>query len=373
MNIILVHEIVKKILHIRSAAFTAALFYVSREAHFYNNYWISAGFQHGVMTFFVLSTIFFYIVFIQREKKLYYIASFVCGMLALISHVQALILPLLVFLVSFMCQNHKNQLSLQKVLYKTLPFCLIELPFILRLLYLVEFHSSSKLMFSLYKFYKFDFSINRLFINMAWYINETFNSSLELVLCSTLILFTLFFSNAKRKAFCSLIWFLVGTMTFIFSMEHFFGYFLSLSLVGLSISVTLGVISLYEKIKVSKNIVIISLCAFLTINSYIECRSTLRQVIDREREVRSFYSYLGENFSSFPPKSLLYIKNCGMDTLWLIGHKYGIKLYYGDAIEIFFLGVTKKIPAGCKEIYYFNYHGKKLKFLRKTIEKDGDL
>jgi len=361
-NCFLVYGIAERLLKRKDVALVASIFYASRGAHFTAVYWI-AGFQEICMTFFVLCSVLLYLLYIEKKNKTLYISSLICSLFALMSKETSIILPLLILLIEIhRGQKFKISQNLKTLIYRISPFCLITLIYISRLFLIHAMISSGA--------YKMKFSLDLLFQNLAFYITNSFNNTFEIFILSMLILVAFLEIENRKCSLLSVIWFFVGLLPFIFLERHSYPYYLSLSLVGLSVLLSIGVKYCYDRVTLSRYVLTLILLVIFIISASgsINAKENLSAITIQEKTACNILSDLKDNFSYFPDGSLIYIRNSDERMYWALGFGSAIRLYYGNNISIYFEGVTNEFPTKYSQIYYFNYDNDTLSFICKSEE-----
>jgi hypothetical protein len=360
-NCFLVYGIAERLLKRKDVALVASIFYASRGAHFTAVYWI-AGFQEIGMTFFVLCSVLLYLLYIENRSKSLYVSSIICSLFALMSKETSIILPLLILLIEiYSSQKFRIDQNLKTLIYRISPFCIITFIYISRLFLNHAMISSGA--------YKMNFSLGTVVQNLAFYITNSFNNSFEIFILSVLILIAFLEIENRKCSLLSVIWFFVGLLPFIFLEEHSYPYYLSVSLVGLSLLLSIGVKYCYGKVTLSRYVLTPILIAILIISASgsINAKENLSAITIQEKTACNILSNLKDNFSYFPDGSLIYIKNSDERMYWALGFGSAIRLYYGNNISIYFEGVTKELPT-YSQIYYFNYDNDTIYFIEKSEE-----
>jgi hypothetical protein len=159
---------------------------------------------------------------------------------------------------------------------------------------------------------------------------------------------------------------------FIFLQYHPTAYYLSISLVGLSFLFSAGVKYYYDKFSVSKYVLPpILVIIFMTFAHYnVKNKEYLADLIAHEKVANNVLTYFKNNFPTFPPDSLIYIKNSDIEMNYALGGVSGIKILYRDNISVYFEGVSKKLPMKYNQTYYFRYDPNKatIQFVKKSNE-----
>jgi|SRR5271157_1610525 len=85
LNGILVFSIIRTLLDRTGPALMAALIYVTSGTLFMSVYWISAGFNEEGTAFFMLSSLYLYLLYLKKGNRLFYISSIAVSVMALMS------------------------------------------------------------------------------------------------------------------------------------------------------------------------------------------------------------------------------------------------------------------------------------------------
>ena len=352
LNNCLVYEIARRLTKKRELAFITSLFYVTRGAHAQSIYWIAAGYQELGMAFFVLCSILLYLQFIHHKNKLYYLSSLMCSIFALLSKESSLILPLLIILIDIYVNGINTSFDLKTLLLKAAPFLIVTMLYFARVYIIVNIAAGGY-----GGFYKMNFSLYTLWENILFYITHSVNTSVETFMACILISLAVLKGENRKYTIFSITWFFIGVLPFVFLEAHSRPYYLSVSLVGFSLLLSIGIKYLYEYFHSVRHMLTLAfvficiLCVRVNIinNQYIKN-------IDRyEKFVSNFLSNLKHSFPSFPNGSLVFIKDTNRSIFWLLSGGAVIRLNYENNISVYFEGVSEKLPVKYTQIYYFHY------------------
>ena len=348
-NNFLVFEIAEKLTQRKDLALIASIFYASRiKIHFFPVYSISAGFQETGMAFFMLCTILLYLLYCKERNVLLYISSLICSLFAALSKETSVILPALIFLLEmYLCTLNIKQ-HLRKITLRLIPFCIPTMIHISRL-YLI----SSKFIEGAYSV---GFSLHALVDNMIFYLTNPINQRFESFIVLIIFLTAFIFEN-RKYTIVSLAWFFIGLSPFLLLRHHASGYYLSISLFGFSLLFSSGIKYYYDKFSVSKYVLPpILVIIFMTFAHYnVVNKEYLADLIAQEKITNNVLTYFKNNYPTFPPNSLIYIKNSDIEMNFALGGASGIKILYSNNISVYFEGVSKKLPMKYNQVYYFYY------------------
>ena len=350
LNNFLVYEIASILTKRKDIALIASIFYFTRGAHLIAIYWITAGFQENGVAFWVLSTILLYLQYINSENKLFYISSLMCSIFALLSKENSVILPALIFLIEIYKQNSKGDINYKILLLRIIPFFMLALIICLPRIYILR-------PLILDSPYKMQFSFSVFFNNIAFYVFNSFNNYIEILLLGTLSLLAFLDSENRKFAYFSIAWFLIGLLPQLFLAEHPRPYYLNISLVGFSILLSVGMKYMCEKIHTMKYLVAIVLLSACIVSARINIHTNeyVKSFYEYEKFINNILANLKNAFPSFPDNSLIYIKNVSPDMVWLLGYGSVISLNYNNKLAVYFEGFSKKLPEKYSRTFYFKY------------------
>lgn len=365
VNSVLVYEIAYQLTERSYAACAASFVYATRAAHSFALYWIAAGFQESGMALFVFLSIFLYLRYTKNRKTFFYIASFVCSILALLSKESGITLPLFIILTEWYGNYVLGSFTVSTALRRIIPFCIAPL------LYLSRIYIISTMMEGGFGgFYRMKYSSAILFNNIQFYLVHSFNTYFEMAILGIVIV-AAFIKPAQRTcAWFSVLWFCIGLLPFIFLESHLFQYYLSISLAGFSLLVSLGVTYVSEKSHSLRYLLIPILAGSLisSAQTIISRKENLLGYDDQGKRAITIVSSLKHAVPSVPAGSLIYIKNSDLTMCWALAFGSAIRLPYGNTISIYFEGITKQLPSHYSHIYYFNYCNNAVSLIEKSTE-----
>ena len=352
LNNCLVYEIARRLTKRRGLAIITSIFYVSRGAHSQAIYWIAAGYQESGMAFFVLCSIFLYLQFLHHGNKLFYVSSLICSIFALLSKEASVILPLLILIIEIYVQEFNTAFNLKTLIRRVAPF------FMVTLLYFARVYIIGKMAAGGFGgFYKMEFSLYVLLKNIAYYITLSVNTQVEIFMVCILVFLALLKGENRKYAIFSILWFFIGLLPFVFLEKHGRPYYLSVSLVGFSFLLSIGIKYICDRIYSMRYVLGLILLFICIICARINIANDqyIKNIDVYEKFTSNFLSDLKHSFPSFPDGSLIYIKDSNYGICWLLCYGAVIKLNYENNISVYFEGLSKKLPVKYSHIYYFNY------------------
>jgi hypothetical protein len=368
LNNLLIYAIAERLLKRKDAALFTSLVYASRiTPHSFTLYWISAGFQEASMVLFLLCSIYLYLQHIRYGNKLLYVSSLFCSILALISKEDSTILPLLIFLIELYARTPKSDFDLKTLLRRILPFLIISSVSFFRLYFLIPY-------FKVPGIYEVGFPLIMLCQNFIHFAKISFNNYFEMLIFGTLILLAVLKAENKKNLVLSISWFVIGLSPFIFFKEHFFLHYLSVSLVGFSLLISIGITYIKDTFPSVKWLLTPILVCILLFTPYSNRQRDKEEayqfLCNMELSSNNVISYLKRSFPQFPPESLIYIKKGDGDLgdfSCSLGGGAAIKLNY-DEIPVYFESDLNKSPGRFqgKTIYFFILKNNSIEFLNKS-------
>lgn len=361
INNYLVYEIANILTKRKNLAVVASIFFATRGVHSTALCWISAAFQENGMVFFALCTIFLYLRYLEDGKRFFYVSSLICSILALLSKETSFILPALIFLIEIYARKSIKHFNLKVLIGRIIPFCMATLIFMLRNYRALYLHSESH--------YKMKVSFGIMSKNLLYYIAHFFNTRPELYILGILIFLSFLKVEYRKYSLFSIAWLFIGLFPFVFIAEHAGLYCLSLSLVGFSFLLSIGIKSLHNKF-FSEGYIVIPLLFFLifSVHANSDTRNQVNQLYSQEKLANNILGYLKNSFPYFPKGSLIYIKNSDDFLNWVLGSGAAIRVNYDNNISVYFEGVTKKLPSHSGKVYYFYYDNENIHFLNESTE-----
>ena len=358
LNNFLVYEIVGILTKRKDVALAASIFYLTRGAHNDALYWIPAGFQETGVTLFVLSAILLYLQYAHHKRKIFYVSSLICSTLAFMSKETSVILILLILLIELYMQKINNNFNLRKLFVKIAPFGIIALIYIVRTCVVSVNYRGDH--------YSMEFSLDVLLKNITYYIAHSFNTGFETFVLCVLIACAFLKVENRKYAALSILWFLIGLLPFIFMKTAVFPFYLTVALIGFSILLAIGIKYVHDTFYPTRYI-LTPIVYFILIYSVHANANELNQEYYTEKISNNIISYLKYNFPSFPDGSLIYIKNPDGSLWYALGYGSAIRLQYGKNIAVYYEGMSKKLPTGYNQIYYFAYNNNDntLRFIEK--------
>lgn len=338
INLILLFKLTKKILSSSTIAYLTVFFYAFSHSHFTRIYFISLC-QEFILTAFYLLAIICYINFIQKHhlKNLFF--STICFILALLCKETALSLPMSIILVdTFFLKEKKNwsKYIMSRVKY-FLPFLITFIVYSIPRFFLFGFtkEGNYQLVFKLRStintilwYFLWSLGLPETFVNIKildhrYLINPRFMQefgdqgaiiTLLFALMFPLILISLkeIYKLVKRKnnyqlikklLFCVL-WFLTTIILISFYPFHKFSYSVTLSLIGVAISLSLLSLAIYDYSKIIFAFFLtLYLLVSITANNFAYKNYWSRQ---RATLSKKIYNYLKINHSDIEEKALVY-------------------------------------------------------------------
>lgn len=332
-NTILCFLLIKKISNDKILGIFGSFLYALSTIHSIELYYL-ASVQTLFATFFLLLSIYFYILFLMKKNINKYLISILFYIFALLSHETAIVLSGILFLITIFFNKHR--LNYIKIFYYLIPF------FLITIFYL--FNTSLFNNLPSQKVYYPVFSVKSIINTLSWYILWSFGLSeiivdfigpkfqinpnllkwysdyIQIVISSfvVLVLSLIFFICFYRKKLFSNIYFLliaafsyiISLSPFLFFPNHKSSYYMSFSTIWFSffMAVILNIVWQYQKI--AKMWVILWIFLFAIISFQTNKLNELTYWAAK-RSVAA--EYLLKNIKKFYPNpqknAIFYIKN----------------------------------------------------------------
>jgi len=369
LNTLLVYELTLLLCHEKYMAWSAAVFYVTRTALAQEVLCISCGFEDPIVNFFILSSFVTYLFYTKNQSSGFYIAALVSAILGILSRESAVIIPFLILLIECASLKCLNVRHVTKTLSKVIPFALVAAcPVIRMLLNTVMSRTQGGL-------YETSFSPHYFLDNLYFFFRQSFNSSFEM---SGAIIFLVvafggmrhFVKEMRQIAYaCGII--VIGLMPYITLSTGLSPYYLSISLIGVSMLIAVGIKTISERFPVVRSVLIVGLVPLFVMSFMISLKTTkdLHYFFTCEEISSQAIEVFKREFPTLPEESFVYIENGDRSIRWCLQVDRALRFIYNNTVSVYYEGVTKRtwLPAQCSGIYVFSYKNNQLYF-KKYID-----
>jgi len=365
LNTLLVYELTLLLFHEKYIAWSAAVFFVTRIALAPEVLWIAIGFEDTVATFFILSTFVTYLLLHKKNTIIgFYIAALLSAVLGILSRESAMVIPLIIILIECSCLQCLNFRLVTKVLIKVIPFSLVAACPLIRMITDTHFARARA------GFYESGFSFHHFLANLYFFFQHSFNSSLEMY--SAVIFLAVAFGTMRYTAegvrllayACGVIF--IGLMPYISLTTGLSTYYLSISLIGISMLFAVGIKNIAERFPAIQTVLVMSLVPLLGASSLLGLKTTktLDDFFMSEKISSQAIAVFKKEFPALPEESFVYIENCDQPIRWSLQDSKALRLIYNNSVSVYFEGVSKRkmLPARCSGIYVFSSDNNKLHF-----------
>jgi len=364
LNTLLVYELTLLLCHEKYMAWSAAVFFVTRTALAPEVLCISIGFEDTLATFFILITFVAYLLYAKSCTIGFYIASLLSAMLGILSRESAMVIPLIILLIECSCLKCLNVRNVTKTLIKIIPFSLVAACPLIRMILDTNFSRTRA------EFYGTSFSLHTFLDNLYFFFLHSFNSSFEMY--SAVIFLAVAFGGMRHAVkgthlltyACGVIF--IGIMPYISLPGGLSIYYLSISLIGISVLFALGIKNIAERFPAVRSVLIVSLVPFFVVSFIIGLKTTkdLDPSFMSEKISSQAIEVLKREFPTLPEESLVYIENCDVVIKWALQGGRALRFIYNNTVSVYFEGVSKRkaLPVHCSGIYVFSSENNRLHF-----------
>jgi hypothetical protein len=350
-------------------AWSAAVFFVTRTALAQEVLVISCGFEDPVANFFILSTFVAYLLFAKNHTIGFYIAALLSAMLGILSRESAMVIPLIILLIECLSLKCLNVRHVTKALIKVIPFSLVAACPLIRMILDTLFSRART------QGYATSFSVHNFLANLYFFFLYSFNSSFEMY--SVVIFLVVAFGGMRLAAkgtrqlayACGIIF--IGLMPYITLSTGLTPYYLSISLIGVSVLFALGIKNISERFPAVRSVLIMGLVPFFVISfmSGLKTTKDLHYFFTCEEISSRAIEVFKREFPTLPEESFVYIENGDRDIRWCLQVDRALRFIYNNTVSVYYEGVSarKWLPAKCSGIYVFSYENNQLYF-KKYID-----
>lgn len=346
INTLLVYAILNQLRIHAFYCFLGAIIYGVNSSIFIPVYWISAITESG-MALFYLTSILFFVIFLDSNKFSDYLFSLVFFIFALMSKESAITIPVTILLFYFYLKNRFSISSIVSGIKLAIPFASVVFVYLLIRFVTIGFEGGGP--------YKpaFDTSIIRnLWDYFKWSVNDL-DLAISLLDRATRYVFTSFIAYAvyllvlsgimacfiidKKTFLFSLLWFVVALIPVLPYVDHAQNYYVNISVVSLSVLVASSFNKLGRRAKDAAVLFVIcyvgiswAIVGHLEINSWVAKKSSIAKA-DIE-SIKFLHPQL-------PKEAVLYFINADEDENTINSFKHLLRLYYkNNDLEIFMDG-----------------------------------
>jgi hypothetical protein len=371
-NTLLVYELTLLLCHEKYMAWCAAVFFVTRTALAREVLCISCGFEDPIANFFILSSFVAYLWYSKNHAIGLYIAALLSAMLGILSRESAMVIPLIILLIECSSLNGLNVRHVTKALIKVIPFSLVAACPLIRMVLDTHFSRTRAL------FYGPSFSLHCFLDNLYFSFLHFFNNSFEMY--AAVIFLVVAFGRTRLDAkgirqlayACGII--IIGLMPYISLSTGLSAYYLSVSLIGISVLFALGIKNIAERFPVVRSALLVSLVPFFVVSFIIGLKTTteLDNMYKCEKISTQAIGVFKREFPTLPDESFVYIENCDQDIMWALQNKHALRFIYNNTLSIYFEAVSmrKALPEHCSGIYVFSYENKQVHFKKYIAGAD---
>jgi protein O-mannosyl-transferase len=371
LNTLLVYELTLLLCHEKYMAWSAALFFVTRTALAQEVLCLSCGFEDPVATFFILSSFVAYLLYAKNHAIGFYIAALVSAILGILSRESAMVIPLIILLIEYSCLKCFNIRHVTKALIRVIPFSLVAAcPFIRMIMDTLFFRAA---FVARAGWYGIGFSLHSFLANLYFFFLHSFNSSFEMY-CVVIFLVVAFggmrhAAEKKRQLAyaCGIIF--IGFMPYISVSNGLSAYYLSISLIGISVLFALGIKNIVERFPVVRSALIVSLVPFFVVSCIIGIKTAkeLDVTFMCEKISSQAIELFKREFPTLPEESFVYIENSdhnNSNIRWALQDSKALRFIYNNTVSVYFEGVSnrKTLPVHCSGIYVFSFKNNQLHF-----------
>ncbi len=340
INITLVYLLTKKLFRAKGLAFFVAFFFGITAANVATLYYLAGGVQTLLVTTFTLSSLLYFIKFLENKKLGFIISSFILFLLGLGSMEQAMIIPILMLGLTFVYQPKQ----LKNTFFQLIPFFVVTCILIYLEIFKIGFSSSEQ---QYHAVFNIKTTLNSLFWYSNWalgipetlidFVNPGFKLNPTLLrywsnyyififpayFISIILLgiSTIYLLLKQRKIFASrqfllcIFWFPLGLLPVILLPLHKSTHYLEISLPAFWAVIGFIALNFYLAIKNSNHIiakiylslVVISLVTLSSASAILG--STNYWAAQRGKIAEKLIQQIKTSYPSLPKGAVVYIKN----------------------------------------------------------------
>lgn len=388
-SLFLVYVFIKKLTNNLIISYLTVFFYSFSSSHFYRLYYLSQ-FQEISLAVFYLTSIIFYLKFINNGRKIYYIISFFTFIFAIFSKETAIVLPLTMFLVEFLFFRKKNDflLWLKKKIKIFLPFLIILFAYLFFRFFFFGFSKGPEYQFilspksvvnNLIWYFLWSVGIPEAFVNISLYnstyfynprfltefgLDGTMTNVLFFIFLGFLILaIKLFWQKVNKEKllliFFSILWFIITVSLVMFFPFHKFSYSLTLPLIGVSL---LLAVLVKELINFSNLFFSLSLVFFILANN-ISRNFAFKShwTVARSNIAKKVFLYFKKNYPQLSNKTKIYFLDynycipdkkapLSRELAYALNNDKALNLFYNKKIKVYYQSQISIEEIGIKDV-----------------------
>jgi len=336
LNSFLVYAIIQKIGNNRLSSFAGAVFYGVNATLFISVYWVSAVSESGMATFYLTSLLFF-IRFLQERSVTAYAVSFMMFIAALMSKESAIAIPPIMLLTFLYLRPKLENKNIINSITMLLPFIVTVIIYLAIRMMTIGVPAEGP-----YKAGLNFLTLVNLYNYLVWSLNgfQVFEATADLVgygyipllkiivsLMSVAVLVYLSMKQKRTFAF-SFSWFAIALLPVLPFIHHAQNYYVNISIVGISLLIGV-VINSFGKQAQFPAILFMIFCVLLSIMN-VRYQEKHLWVTHRAILARTALRDIKLLHPNLPDNAILYFSGTGEEEYWAYNFGDLFKLYYGN-------------------------------------------